>query len=522
MRAAGSTHRLAALFASRTGIDLERGNQEPSLERFVRQRSRELGLPLARRLRRLLLAGDTPELRRLINATTIGLSWLFRDAEQLAAVEQLFDELARRRPPARGLGARLRPRRGRLLARDAGGGARPAGLHPRHRHQQRLPRAGSRGQLRRVVLRATCRRACRTTSSSTPTSAGARLAALRARACASSATTCSTIRRARSARPAGTSSCAATCSSISTRPRPPRRWRGSGARSSEDGWLFLGANEPWSPERLQPVAWAGRIAFRRGQRRGRCRRCRSTCSSRPAPPRAASAVVASARVVRRARARAARRRGRAGSVRAAARGERALALGRRSPRRGPLRRGAHALLAGARHRAAGERGAPAARRRALHDRRPRRRGAGAARRALPRSRPVAGRLLPRAQPRQARQHAARRRAPIATSSPPPPSRSASPPSSSISSACGRPTSCSWPARAPSAGDEPHPHLRHRRLGAVPRRAARHRRGRRRHRRRRRGGLGRRGARPGSSRCRPTSSPSTSRCPAPAASTPSRA
>ncbi|HEY2745422.1 MAG TPA: CheR family methyltransferase, partial [Polyangia bacterium] len=30
----------------------------------------------------------------------------------------------------------------------------------------------------------------------------------------------------------------------------------------DDGWLFLGANEPWSPTQLRPVSLAGRIAFR--------------------------------------------------------------------------------------------------------------------------------------------------------------------------------------------------------------------------------------------------------------------
>jgi chemotaxis protein methyltransferase CheR len=91
--------RLALLLDHRTGIDLGRGSQASSLESFVLLRTRELGLPSVDAYLELLLATGSPELERLINATTIGLSWLFRDAEQLEVIGQLFTCLPRKEFP---------------------------------------------------------------------------------------------------------------------------------------------------------------------------------------------------------------------------------------------------------------------------------------------------------------------------------------------------------------------------------------------------------------------------------------
>jgi chemotaxis protein methyltransferase CheR len=261
MRAAGSTHRLASLFASRTGIDLERGNQEPSLERFVRQRTHELGLPSLDAYV-ALLAGDTPELRRLINATTIGLSWLFRDAEQLTAVEQLFDELGDVDRPlevwvpgcARGedvyslaMLAAARGRRVSILGTDinsdflaqAAEGSYGAwsSRHVPPRLSHYLLEHSPERWLVSPLVRVGVRFARHNLLDDPPRPE---------RAPGWDIILCRNVLIYFHAPEA-----AATVARL-------------GRALSEDGWLFLGANEPWSPERLQPVAWAGRIAFRRG------------------------------------------------------------------------------------------------------------------------------------------------------------------------------------------------------------------------------------------------------------------
>jgi chemotaxis protein methyltransferase CheR len=256
----GSTHRIAALFASRTGIDLERGSQGPALSRFVAQRTRELGLRSVDGYYDLLVAVDSPELLRLINATTIGLSWLFRDAEQLTAIEGLFDELPDRERPldiwvpgcARGEDvyslAMMAAARGRrvsivgsdinsdFLAQAAEGvyGSWPSRHVPARLAHHLVPN----GDGRRVV---------------TP--------ALR-----------KSVRFVRHNLLDGP-----------PRPEPRRGWDiilcrnvliyfhapeaaatvgRLGKALHDDGWLFLGANEPWSPVHLRPVSFAGRVAFR--------------------------------------------------------------------------------------------------------------------------------------------------------------------------------------------------------------------------------------------------------------------
>jgi chemotaxis protein methyltransferase CheR len=260
--AADSTHRLAALFASRTGIDLERGNQEPSLERFVLQRSRELGLPSVDAYVELLVVGDSPELRRLINATTIGLSWLFRDAEQLAAIEQLFDEL---------------PDRDRALEIWIPGCARGedvyslamlAAAHGRHVSilgsdinsdflAQAAEAVYSAWSCRHVPARLSHQMVQQTDGRRTVSPALRRsVRFLRhnlldappqpERASAWDVILCRNVLIYFHAPEA-----ASTVARLGRALHP-------------DGWLFLGANEPWSPERLRPVSLAGRIAFRPG------------------------------------------------------------------------------------------------------------------------------------------------------------------------------------------------------------------------------------------------------------------
>jgi chemotaxis protein methyltransferase CheR len=258
--AADTTHRLAALFASRTGIDLERGNQEPALERFVAQRSRELGLPSLDAYVELLIAPDSAELRRLINATTIGLSWLFRDAEQLAAIEELFADWPERERPlqiwvpgcARGedvyslaMVAAARGRRVSILGSDINSdflAEAAAGVYSAWscRHvPARLAHHLTNGNGARHTVAPALRKSVRflrhNLLDAPPAPEQAR---------AWDVIVCRNVLIYFHAHEA-----AATVVRI-------------GNALGDDGWLFLGANEPWSPERLQPVSLAGRIAFR--------------------------------------------------------------------------------------------------------------------------------------------------------------------------------------------------------------------------------------------------------------------
>lgn len=259
-----TTRRLAALFANRTGIDLERGNQERSLARFVDQRSHELGLASVAAYVELLVSGDSPELRRLINATTIGLSWLFRDAEQLDAVAQLFEELPDRERPlqiwvpgcARGEDvyslAMLAAARGRrvtlvgsdinsdFLAQAAEGVYSPWSCrHVPASLAHHLAAGAADG--RRVVtpsLRRDVRFVRHNLLDPPP---------LPERGAAWDIVLCRNVLIYFHAAEA-----AATVARL-------------GAALGDGGWLFLGANEPWSPAQLRPVALAGRIAFRPAQ-----------------------------------------------------------------------------------------------------------------------------------------------------------------------------------------------------------------------------------------------------------------
>ncbi|MDB4969325.1 MAG: hypothetical protein JWN44_5014 [Myxococcales bacterium] len=257
---ADRTHRLAALFASRTGIDLERGNQAPSLERFVLQRSRELGLPSLDAYVEVL-AGDSPELRRLINATTIGLSWLFRDAEQLAAIERLFDELPDRERPlelwvagcARGedvyslaMLAAAHGRRVSILGSDINGdflaqaaegtyGAWSCRHVPARLAHDLVGQSDAR-RTASPALRRSVRFVRHNLLDAPPRPE---------HAAAWDIVLCRNVLIYFHAAEA-----AATVTRLAS-------------SLANDGWLFLGANEPWSPARLEPVSIAGRIAFRR-------------------------------------------------------------------------------------------------------------------------------------------------------------------------------------------------------------------------------------------------------------------
>ncbi|MGZ3442095.1 MAG: CheR family methyltransferase [Polyangia bacterium] len=253
---------MAALVAHRTGIDLERGNQEPSLQRFVLQRSRELGLPSLDAYVELLVAGESPELRRLINATTIGLSWLFRDAEQLAAIDQLFDELPDRDRAlevwvpgcARGedvyslaMLATARGRRVSILGTDinsdfvaqADEGVYGAWScrHAPARLTHFLVDHGDGHRAASPLLRPSVRFARHNLLDAPPQPESA---------AAWDVILCRNVLIYFHSQEA-----AATVARIAK-------------ALHDDGWLFLGANEPWSPARLRPVSLAGRIAFRPG------------------------------------------------------------------------------------------------------------------------------------------------------------------------------------------------------------------------------------------------------------------
>jgi len=256
-----TTHRLAALFAGHTGIDLERGNQDAALQRFVVQRSHELGLASLEAYLELIVTADSPELRRVINAITIGLSWLFRDAEQLAALEQLFEELPDRERPleiwvpgcARGEDvysiAMLAAARGRRVAvlgsdinsdflAEAGEGRYSAWScrHVPERLSSYLVDLAADGR-RRIApsLRGSVRFARHNLLDPPPSPA---------RAAAWDIILCRNVLIYFHAAEA-----AATVTRL-------------GRALGKDGWLFLGANEPWSPVDLRAVSLVGRIAFR--------------------------------------------------------------------------------------------------------------------------------------------------------------------------------------------------------------------------------------------------------------------
>jgi chemotaxis protein methyltransferase CheR len=259
---ADATRRLALLFGSRTGIDLERGNQGPSLGRFVLLRMKELGLPSVDAYLEVLDRADSPELVRLINATTIGLSWLFRDAEQLAAVGQLLDALPRQeRPLEIWVPGCARGEDVYSLAMLAASCGRPVSILGTDINSDFLAHA-DRGQYGTW----SCRHV------------PARLSHYLSGHPDGSHSVAPVVRRSvRFAR-----------SNLLEPPPVPLRasaWDVVLCRNvliyfhaahatatvvrladalSDDGWLFLGANESWSAGSLRAVSFAGRVAFRRG------------------------------------------------------------------------------------------------------------------------------------------------------------------------------------------------------------------------------------------------------------------
>lgn len=86
--------RMAGLVAKRLGIGLRQARTDDSLTRFVRQRSRALGLADEEAYVRLLegQASRSPELKRLIAAVTIGYTFFFRNAAQLRVITRLIAE----------------------------------------------------------------------------------------------------------------------------------------------------------------------------------------------------------------------------------------------------------------------------------------------------------------------------------------------------------------------------------------------------------------------------------------------
>jgi chemotaxis methyl-accepting protein methylase len=88
---------LVALVTARTGIEITRGGADRSLAQFAERRVRELGVTLGTYLGQLRT--DSGELERLVNAITVGYTWFFRDAGQLAIAEAVLgSDLARGRP----------------------------------------------------------------------------------------------------------------------------------------------------------------------------------------------------------------------------------------------------------------------------------------------------------------------------------------------------------------------------------------------------------------------------------------
>jgi chemotaxis protein methyltransferase CheR len=89
---------LIVLVSHRTGIEITRGGADRTLTNFAERRTRELGITLGQYLWLLRTDGGS-ELEQLVNAITVGYTWFFRDAGQLAIVEAaLGAEVARGRP----------------------------------------------------------------------------------------------------------------------------------------------------------------------------------------------------------------------------------------------------------------------------------------------------------------------------------------------------------------------------------------------------------------------------------------
>jgi chemotaxis protein methyltransferase CheR len=98
MSAADPLASLERFFIERLGICIARSGSRPLLERFVAARVRALGAPSLDGYLQVLAQPNHPELQQLINATTVGLTWFFRDPEQLDALGQLIRSPGHRRP----------------------------------------------------------------------------------------------------------------------------------------------------------------------------------------------------------------------------------------------------------------------------------------------------------------------------------------------------------------------------------------------------------------------------------------
>jgi chemotaxis protein methyltransferase CheR len=86
----GPLTRLVRMVASWTGIDLDRGGRNDSLERFLHTRVKALGLPSIEAYVASLTGPAHPEVVRLINSVTVGHTWFYRDPDQLAVIARLL------------------------------------------------------------------------------------------------------------------------------------------------------------------------------------------------------------------------------------------------------------------------------------------------------------------------------------------------------------------------------------------------------------------------------------------------
>jgi chemotaxis protein methyltransferase CheR len=81
--------RLERCFVERIGISISKGGHRPLVERIIAARMQAVGAPSLEAYLRLLVAPDQREFQRLVDNTTVGLTWFFRDAEQLDAFAAL-------------------------------------------------------------------------------------------------------------------------------------------------------------------------------------------------------------------------------------------------------------------------------------------------------------------------------------------------------------------------------------------------------------------------------------------------
>lgn len=85
-----------------TGLDLGRGGRMDALARLVDERTRMVGAPSAEAYLARLDGPDHPEVAWIVNAVTVGHTWFFRDAEQVAAIGNVLkNHLAKESSPVR-------------------------------------------------------------------------------------------------------------------------------------------------------------------------------------------------------------------------------------------------------------------------------------------------------------------------------------------------------------------------------------------------------------------------------------